>query len=359
MNLQRTVSRTLSTSGVPIAVALIVLVIVFQLMSPVFLQPGSLTDYINNAIPVLLITGGVAIVIIAGGIDLSVGTVAGLSAGTTMWALLNGAPTPVGILVGIATGTVFGLFNGWLITKFGINDFIVTLATLNIASGLLIVLTEQVPLQGVTTPGFSDIVYGRFLGIPSAFWIAAILLVIMQLFLAKTVFGRRIYAIGIGADAANVAGVNVLRVRMGTFVVSGMLAGAACVLIASRLGAVQAFLGGGYEFIAIAGAVLGGVSLAGGRGSVWAAVVGGLLLATLQQGLRLNGVDPVYFSIVTGLCIVAGVVFDRRVQQYALNMGKRSRRDAPPRHDTPSAPAQQQAQKPAARPRPFVTEQQD
>lgn len=333
MNFQRVASRALSTTGVPIAIALVIVVIVFQIMSPVFLTPGSLRDYINNAIPVLLLTVGVAIVIVAGGIDLSVGTVAGLSAGTTMWTLVSGGPTWIAVLVGVGTGLLFGLFNGLMITRFGINDFIVTLATLNIAGGLLIVLTEQVPLQGVTTPGFSELVYGNLLGIPSAFWIAAILFVLMQFFLIKTVFGRRIFAIGIGASAANVAGVNVNRVRLGTFVLSGLLAGAAGVLLASRLGAVQAFLGNGYEFVAIAGAVLGGVSLAGGRGSVWAAVAGGLMLATLQQGLRLNGVDPVYFSIVTGLCIVAGVVFDRRIQQYALNSIKKRGKSSP----TPSS----------------------
>ena len=330
MNFQRITSRALSTTGVPIAIALLIVVIVFQVMSPVFLEPSSVRDYINNAIPILLITVGVAVVIVAGGIDLSVGTVAGLSAGTTMWSLVVGAPTWVSVLVGVGTGVAFGLFNGLMITKLAINDFIVTLATLNLASGLLIVLTEKVPLQGVKTPGFHELVYGRFLGIPSAFWITAGVIIIMQVFLLKTVLGRRIFAVGIGAAAANVAGVNVHRVRLGTFVVSGVLAGVAGVLLASRLGAVQAFLGGGYEFTAIAGAVLGGVSLAGGRGSVWAAVAGGLLLATLQQGLRLNGVDPVYFSIVTGLCIVGGVFFDRRVQQFALNSARKRFPNEPP-----------------------------
>jgi ribose/xylose/arabinose/galactoside ABC-type transport system permease subunit len=323
-------SRALSTTGVPIALALVIVIVIFQILSPVFLQPASVRDYINNAIPILLITVGVAVVMVAGGIDLSIGTVAGLSAGTTMWALVSGAPAWVAVLVGILTGVTFGFFNGFMITKFGINDFIVTLATLNIASGLLIVLTERVPLQGVDNPGFSNLVYGSFLGIPSAFWIAAAVCVIMQVFLVKTVFGRRIFASGVGAAAANVAGVNVDRVRLGTFVISGVLAGVAGVLLASRLGSVQAFLGGGYEFTAIAGAVLGGVSLAGGRGSVWAAVFGGLLLATLQQGLRLNGVDPVYFSIVTGLCIVAGVVFDRRVQEFAMNAVRGRMRNGPP-----------------------------
>ena len=325
MNIRWLASRALSTTGVPMAVALVIAVLVFQVLSPVFLEPTSVRDYVSNAIPILLITVGVGVVMVGGGIDLSIGTAAGLSAGTTMWALGAGLPTALGIVVGVGTGALIGLINGLLITKFGINDFIVTLAMLNVAGGLLIVLTEAVSLRNIEVPGLGRLVYGSFLGVPISFWIAAVIFALIQFMLMRTIFGRRIFAVGIAAEAANIAGVNVNRIRLATFVISGTLAGAAGVLLASRFGSVQAFLGLGYEFTAIAGAVLGGVSLAGGRGSVWAAVVGGLMLATLQQGLRLNGVDPVYFSIVTGLCIVAGVVFDRGAQKLALtSMGNRA-----------------------------------
>jgi ribose transport system permease protein len=214
---------------------------------------------------------------------------------------------------------LFGVINGLLVTRLGINDFIVTLATLNVAAGLLVVLVEKVPLMGVSAPGFNSLVYGSILGIPTSFWLAAVIFVVVQFVVANTVLGRRIFAVGVSPDAASNAGVDVRVIRLWTFIMSGLLAGAAGVLMASRLHSAQAFLGVGYEFTAIAGAVLGGVSLAGGRGNVWAAVVGGLLLATLQQGLRLNGVDPVYFSIVTALCVVAGVAFDRAVRTMVLN----------------------------------------
>ena len=315
--------RILSINGVPITIALIVMVAVFGILSPVFFDGSTLFNYLNIAVPLLMLSVGVAVVMIGGGIDLSVGTVAGLSAGVVMWALVSGMPTWIAALAGIGTGLAFGLFNGLLITRFGISDFIVTLATLNIAGGLLVVLTGAVSLHPVATPGFSQLGRGNVLTIPTALWIAAVLFVVLHFVLTRTAWGRRIFAIGIAPDAADIAGVNVLRARMLTFALSGVIAGCAGVLLASRLGTVQAFLGNGYEFTAIAGAVLGGVSLAGGRGSVWAAVAGGLLLATLQQGLRLNGVDPLYFQIVTGLCIVAGVVFDRRVRQLALSIARR------------------------------------
>lgn len=297
---------------------LILAVVVFQALNPIFLTPGALSNYLTNALPILLLTLGSAIVIIGGGIDLSVGTVAGLSAGTTMWALVAGAPLWLGIAVGCVTGLVFGLLNGILVAIFRINDFIATLATLNIAAGLLVVLSQATPLQGATDPAFAALTRADVLGIPISFLIAAGIFAVAHLVLSKTVTGRRLYAIGISAEAANVAGVSVARARMFTFVISGLLAGVAGVFLASRLGAVQAFLGIGYEFTAIAGAVVGGIALAGGAGSVWAALIGGLFLATVQQGLRLNNVDPVYFSIVTALAIVFGVLFDRQVRRVLL-----------------------------------------
>lgn len=312
------VSRLMSIPGLPMTVILIIAVIVFQILNPIFLTPGALSSYLTNAMPILLLTLGSAIVIIGGGIDLSVGTVAGLSAGTTMWALVAGAPLWLGIAVGCLTGLGFGLINGVLVAVFRINDFIATLATLNIAAGLLVVLSQATPLQGAADPAFAALTRGDVLGIPFSFLVVASIFVVAHLLLAKTVTGRRLYAIGISADAANVAGVSVARSRMFTFVISGLLAGVAGVFLASRLGAVQAFLGIGYEFTAIAGAVVGGIALAGGAGSAWAALIGGLFLATVQQGLRLNNVDPVYFSIVTALAIVFGVIFDRQVRRVLL-----------------------------------------
>jgi ribose transport system permease protein len=316
-------ARVASIPGMPMTFVLLATVVVFQILNPVFLDGKTMGNYLTDAVPIILITLGVAIVIIGGGIDLSVGTVAGLSAGTTMFALVQGAPLAVGIAVGCATGLVFGLVNGVLIAYLRINDFIVTLATLNVAAGLLVVLSQAQNLQGVDMPGFGDLTRGSLFGIPTSFVIAGVLFAIAQLVLAKTLIGRRLYAVGISPDASNVAGVSVPHIRLFTFAASGLLAGVAGVLLASRLGAVQAFLGIGYEFIAIAGAVIGGITLAGGAGSVWAALIGGLFLATLQQGLRLNNVDPVYFSIFTALAIVFGVVFERNVRRIVLRSALR------------------------------------
>jgi hypothetical protein len=316
MRLKNLMFRGVSVTGVPILLALILMLIIFQWIVPVF--NSTINDYLTNLVPVLLLTVGVAIVIIGGSIDLSIGTVSGLSAGITMWALASGVPTVLSILLGVATGALFGLINGFLITRFGVSDFIVTLATLNIAGGLLIVLSQATDLSGADSPFFTSLVYGTIFGIPASLVIAAVIGLLIQFLLIKTILGRKIFAVGNSGAAANVAGINVRNIRLSTFILSGTLAGCAGVLLASRLGAVQAFLGLGYEFTAIAGAVVGGVSLAGGRGSAGAALVGGLFLATLEQGLQLLGVDPVYFGIVNGLALVIGVIFDRRIQAFGL-----------------------------------------
>ena len=298
----------------PIFGLLIFIVIIFQFTVPIF--NTTVGDYVTNLVPVLLLTVAAAIVIIGGSIDLSIGTVCGLSAGITMWALASGLPTALSILLGIATGALFGLLNGFLITRFGVNDFIATLATLNIAGGLLIVLSQGTNLYGVESEFFASLVYGSFLGIPSSFFIAGAIILLMELLLIKTILGRRIFAMGNSAAAANVAGINIRNVKLATFVLSGTLAGCAGVLLASRLGAVQAFLGLGYEFTAIAGAVVGGISLAGGRGSAAAALAGGLFIGTLAQGLQLIGVEPIYFGIVSGLALIIGVIFDQKIQDF-------------------------------------------
>ncbi|QNK82934.1 ABC transporter permease [Nakamurella sp. PAMC28650] len=295
----------------------------FGILAPPFRSFSNIANFIGNSVPVLLITVGVAIVIIGGGIDLSMGTVAGLSAGVTLWTLVSGASTPIAVLAGVGVGLGFGLLNGLLITIFGISDFIVTLGSLSLASGALAVLVGTTQLSGANNSAFSAIANGSVVGIPNPIWIATIIVLLVQFFLGMTIFGRRTFALGIRSAAADSAGVRIKSVRLLTFTMSGLLAGTAGVLLASQLGAAQAALGAGFNLTAIAGAVIGGVSLAGGRGSAWAAIFGGLLLATIQQGLRFMGIDAIYFTIVTGLCIVGGVVFDRQVRQLGLSIARK------------------------------------
>lgn len=323
MNKSAKFSQILSIEGVAILGALIAMVIYFSFSASSFFVFDSMRYYINEAVPIFIITTGLTFVIIAGGIDLSIGAVLGLSAGTSISVSMWGWPTWAALLVGIGTGLIFGFLNGFATTVLKVNDFIVTLGTLNIASGLLSVLTAKKQLTGTNDKNFVKIAESNFGGLTSAIWLSLIVIVVLEIVLAKTAFGRKIYATGIGLAPALISGVNVNRVKFRAYIVSGGLAGFSGVILASHLNSVQSGLAGGYELAAIAGAVLGGVSLSGGRGSIWRAIVGALFLVTLKQGLQLMGVDPLIFQIITGLCILLGVVLDRGVYKFALGLGSK------------------------------------
>ena len=321
MNLKARTARLLGIDGVPILLAFVAVTLYFSLTVPSFVSADSLRYYLNEEAPVFIITAGLALVIIAGGIDLSVGAVLGLSAGISLYASMQGLSTPLAALAGIGTGAAFGCINGFIIVRLRLNDFIVTLGTLNIAAGLLVVLTDHVQLVGTQDASYLKISNTEILGVTSAIVIAVLAIGVLHLVLVKTVFGRRVRATGLGTVPALIAGIHVGRVKYWAYIVSGSLAGLGGVVLASRLNSVQPGLAGGYELAAIAAAVLGGVSLAGGRGGIWQAAMGALLLVTLKQGFRLMGVDPLIFSIITGLCILAGVILDRSVRRFALKLG--------------------------------------
>jgi ribose transport system permease protein len=319
-NFRSGAARFLGIEGVPILLAVVAVIVIFALAVPSFAEGDSIKYYLNEEVPIFIITAGLAFVIIAGGIDLSVGAVLGLSAGTSLWASMHGFNSVASVLVGVGTGLAFGLLNGLVIVKFRLNDFIVTLGTLNIAAGLLVVLTDHVQLIGTKNETFLGIAGTNVGGLTSAMVLAVVVIAALHLVLVKTAFGRRIRAAGMGGAPALVAGLDVGRLKLYAYLVSGALAGFGGVLLASRLNSVQSGIAGGYELVAIAAAVLGGVSLAGGRGGIWQAALGALLLVTLKQGFRLMGVDPLIFSIITGLCILIGVIVDRGVRRFALTL---------------------------------------
>jgi ribose/xylose/arabinose/galactoside ABC-type transport system permease subunit len=318
MSLRTRLTQALAIDGLPVAAALALAVVFFSLASPFFLTQENISNLLAQSLFVIILAAGMTFVLIVGGFDLSVGAATGLSAATTMLVLMNGGALPLGILAGIATGMAFGIINGFFIAVMEINAFIVTLATLSIGAGALQVLTTGTQLTGVSLPAFAWLTKGSILGIPSGVVVALVIVAALEWVLLFTTFGRTIFAVGTNPRAAFLAGIPVRRLTFSVYLLSGTIAGLAGVLLASHLNSVQPGLGQGYELSAIAAAVLGGVSLAGGRGSVWRAVIGALFLATMAQGLQLIGVDPLWFSIVTGASIVIAVAFDRAVQQWVI-----------------------------------------
>lgn len=336
---------TLNLEGFAVAMAFVLTALFFSLSTDVFLTSGNLRNLLVESSFIVIITAGMTYALIIGGFDLSVGSVLGLSAGMTLFTLQQGAPLPLGILAGIATGVAVGLFNGFIIAMLGVNDFIVTLASLGVAAGLLQVLTSKVQLTGVDIEGFTALTDKVILGVPSPILIAAALILILEAVLAYTPYGRTVYAAGINGRAALLAGVNVRRLRLSVYLLSGLVAGFAGTLLASHLNSVQPGLGAGYELQAIAAAVIGGISLSGGRGRVWQGVIGALFLSMLNQGLQLMGVDPSWFAIVTGASIVVAVAFDRAMRLLAGSLLRSSMPPMPP--EPPAGPPSVTGQHPA------------
>lgn len=298
--------------------ALIVLVIVFTMASPNFLQ-------FSNIVGILLATAvngvlavGVTFVIISGGIDLSIGTVMTFAAVITGQVITVGhMPVPLGVLAGLAAGGFAGFVNGLIIAKLKVPSFIATLGMLNVAKGLALVISGLKPIYFNDTPEFNSIAMGSIPGavfpgfdIPNAVLILFGAAIIASLILTRTVLGRYTFALGSNEEAARLSGVNVDRWKIAIYILTGIFSGLAGVIIASRLNSAQPALGQGYELDAIAAAVIGGTSLSGGEGSILGTIIGAFIISTLTNGLRILSVPQEWQTVVTGAIVIVAVYLD-------------------------------------------------
>lgn len=297
---------------------LLVLIIVYSILSPVFLT-------FNNMVAIILATAvngvlalGVTFVIISGGIDLSVGTVMTLTAVMagviiTQW----GFPVWAGVLGAIATGAVAGITTGTMVAKMKIPPFIATLGMFYVAKGLALVISGLRPIYFVDTPIFQKIAMGSAIGellpmmpVPNAVLILFGAAIIAWIILSKTVMGRYTFALGSNEEATRLSGVTVDKWKMLVYMLSGMFAGVGGVIMASRLNSAQPALGAGYELDAIAAVVIGGTSLSGGEGSILGTIIGAFVISVLTNGLRLLSVPQEWQMVVTGAIVVFAVYLD-------------------------------------------------
>ncbi len=323
--------RLLRIEGASITIALVAAVALFGALYPGFLAPSNLASVTVQSIFILIIAVGMTFVLTSGGIDLSVGAVLGLSGGVTMFLLTMSVPTLVAVAGGLTVGTLFGVLNGLLVTRLGLSDFIVTLATMGVAAGLLQILAYIRPLRvaEAEATNFTWLSYGTIFGVPFPIVFGILLVVVMTIVLRGTTFGRCVQAAGMSEAGATFAGLDVRNIRLAVFALSGFLAAVAGLLLAARLASVQPALGQGYELQAIAAAVLGGTSLAGGRGTVIGTAVAALLLGTINAGLQIVGVDPTWYQVFVGGSILGAVAFHQWSQRYVeASVGAASERSA-------------------------------
>ena len=293
-----------------LVIILALFIIVLAISNRSFLTVSNLNVILIQVAANALLATGATFVILTGGIDLSVGSVVGLSGVVAaLFAQNDGALTCAeAVALGMLAGGAIGAFNGLLVAVAKVPPFVATLGNMTVASGLAFVFSDGQPISGLSDQflALSGTIHG--LSIPVAVMITVV--AVSWLVLARTRFGMHVYAVGGNAHAARVAGVNLRTTRFAVYTVSGVLAGIAGVLLAARATAGIAGSGTGYELNAIAAAVIGGISLAGGRGSLIGTVFGFLIIGVLDNGLNIVNVSPFYQLIVKGLIIIGAVFVD-------------------------------------------------
>ena len=297
--------------GIIIALfAMCIFLVIFPTTRTTFLTTKNVFNILRQNASNLFLATGMTMVIILGGIELSVGSVIALSGCVAAGCVVFlGLPEIVGFLAGILVGALVGMFNGFVICKTEIPPFIVTLASMNIAKGIALVYTTGAPIRCMTD-AFKFPGAGYVGPVPTPVILMIIIFVIACFIVNRTHLGRHIYAVGGNAQAAKFSGINVSKVKFIVYTYTGVMAGIAGIVIASRLYSGQPTAGDGAEMDAIASVVVGGTSMSGGSGRLGGTLIGVLIIGVLNNGLNLMGVDSNWQYIVKGLVILLAVYVD-------------------------------------------------
>jgi ribose transport system permease protein len=297
-------AQVFANAGLYIALAM--LIVVFAALTPAFLTGGNALNVLQQTSTIGIMAVGQALVILAGGIDVSVGSVVGLG-GMVAALLLRDSPEqwPLAIAAGLAAGAGVGLINGLVTCYLRVSPFIVTLATLSAVRGVVYIVSNQFSVRIDAGSGFEKLGQGHFGPIPVSVGVLAVIALAGWALETRTTVGRSIHAIGGNQRAAQLSGVHVNPVRITTYVISGICAALAGVIVASQINLAVPYQGTGDELSVIAAVVVGGVSLRGGTGSVFVAVVGALLIGVLYNGMALLNVPDIWQMVIAGAVIVA------------------------------------------------------
>lgn len=293
--------------------ALILLIVVVTILNPAFLDPANLMNLLRQISINGLIAFGMTFVILTGGIDLSVGSTLALTSALSAGMMVAGVDPILAIFIAVLLGAILGAINGLFISKGKMAPFIVTLATMTIYRGLTLVFTEGKPITGLgDSYAFQLFGKGYFLGIPVPAVTMIIVFAVLWFMLHKMAFGRKTYAIGGNEKAAFISGIRVDRVKIMIYSISGMMAALAGMILTSRLNSAQPTAGQAYEMDAIAAVVIGGTSLAGGKGRIAGTFIGVLIIGILNNGMNLLGISAFYQQVVKGVVILIAVLLDRK-----------------------------------------------
>lgn len=308
------VARIAATRELTLLVLISIIIVVMSVMSPYFFSVANLRAIVIGLAPTAIIAIGMAILLISGGFDLSVGSVMALSSTIAALLLVAGVPIPLVIAGSLGVGVLAGLTNGFLVTGLGINPLVATLGTMSIARGIALVLTEGFSVSSLPK-SFGYVGSASWFGLPALMWITLVLVLGFDLAVRHTRFFRQMYLIGANERAANLSGIAVSRVRIIAYALTGCLAALAGVLLASRLMSGTPTAGNALELQVLAAAVIGGASLKGGEGTVLGAFLGVIFVALINNSMTMLAVSVYWQMIVTGLILVIAVAIDMIVRK--------------------------------------------
>lgn len=321
-------------------IALFALVAVFAALSPAFLTTANLTILLKHVAINALMAIGMTFVILSGGIDLSVGSIAGLAGMVAGGLIDRGLVLPMFgvrvyfqvwlvILLAASGGMLVGALNGVLVARLSVAPFIATLGTMYAARGAALLLSNGATFPNLAgrpdlgNTGFAFLGSGAVLGIPVLIWLMALAAAGGAFVAYRTPFGRHVYAVGGNERAAHLSGVRVKRIQVAVYMISGFCAALVGIVIASQLSSAHPATGESFELNAIAAVVLGGTSLMGGRGGIGGTVIGALVIGVLADGLVLLGVSEFWQIVIKGTVIVVAVVLDQLQRRFSWNAGQR------------------------------------
>jgi ribose transport system permease protein len=284
--------------------------VLLAIASPSFLRLPNLFNILDQQAAIIIVASAGTLVLIGGGIDLSVGAVYALAGVTSATVAAQGGPAPLAVVAGVLVGLAVGIANGLITTRFRINALIATLAMSFVVSGVAALVTQGNLVVAFSALDFQAFATTRILGLTSAAWVMIGFAIVIAALLALTTYGRYLYATGGNPEAARLAGVAVDRIRLTAFALSGLAAGLAGVVDTSRVLSAQANAGTFLAFTVLAGIVVGGTSIMGGEGAVWRTVVGCLFIALIGNGFNLLGLDPFYRQITLGAILLVAVGID-------------------------------------------------
>jgi len=297
--------------GMGSILALVLLILVMSIALPPFRTVNNIMLLLRQASINGLIAFGMTCVILTGGIDLSVGSILALTSIFAALMLVAGIPELAMIILVLLSGFALGAVNGLCVTKLRLQPFIATLIGMAVFRGLALIFSDGRPISGLSgLPVLDAIGRGFFIYVPVPVWILGIMFCLFFFILNNTTLGRRIYAVGSNATAAQLAGVSITKTKLFVYSMSGLMAAMGGLILLSRLGSAQPTLGIGYELDAIAAVALGGTSMSGGRGRIYGTVAGVLIIAILSNGLNIMGVPSFYQEVVKGIVILLAVLSD-------------------------------------------------